>query len=325
MEEVYVGLARVYGEEKDLISLLKTAQKRLAIAPNDSHFKRYQQEYSSLFALAETIESRPHIQSHQQKVINGTASVESYLITLQSILQKGLKIGIDEREREFALFNLFHLQRLGATVAIVDMARLYNDMHCSNTAEFILGKLVEDGSTEQRVYTTLAEIVRAQNTGAAHSLQREEWAKWLDWKAQEVYKGQLERRYQERLQPLQEAIRRNSDDAEPYIQTLQALFEKNESRAPQGEEAEFGRYNLYHAVRLGQTSRLVQWAQSFYDQGHSESAEFILDKIVKEDSRDSQAYTLLAQIVRAQNIGTAHSLQREEWAKWLDWKAREVQ
>ena len=117
-------------------------------------------------------------------------------------------------------------------------------------------------------------------------------------------------------------IMAGSNDAFVYTGTVRAIIAKNGNNIVESSEAEYARYAIHRATEIGAVSELIAYALHQADENRYAPAEFVLSKLVQDQTKDPKAYTGLAKIVRLRN--TTADLGKEEYAKWLDWKAQNI-
>ncbi len=120
--------------------------------------------------------------SERKQYVDGHRIIsDSYLGIVETLLQKN-EGRPQEGEREYAFYALFKLRECGAEGSIIALGNRYLTEGRHPDAEFVLAKLVQEGTENPVAYTQLASAVRAQNTGSNYREEREQWARWLDWK-----------------------------------------------------------------------------------------------------------------------------------------------
>lgn len=182
--------------------------------------------------------------------------------------------------------------------------------------ERVLTALKDQGSRTPSVYRALASIVRAQNTGTSFKPDHEEYAHWLEWTA-----GELQ--FENKISKYNRRIKQKPDDKEAYLGILSTLLDKRDGQ-PKDDEREYALYTVFKAVECGGTKEVITLAEQYARQGKYVHAEFILAKLKDDNIQDPRAYLALHLVVRAQNTGISFNQDREDYAKWLEWKVKEV-
>ncbi len=119
-----------------------------------------------------------------------------------------------------------------------------------------------------------------------------------------------------------QAVMNEANDAVAYTETVRALLAKTAEK-PEGTELDYVKYTLHQGQRAGATNALVDLGLSYYlDEKHA-SAEIVLAKLVEDNTKIPFVYNTLAEVVRQQN--RTSDPEREQWTKWLDWKANELE
>ncbi|MEK6921922.1 MAG: hypothetical protein AABX82_08585 [Nanoarchaeota archaeon] len=231
-----------------------------------------------------------------------------YVLLLQEILEKDQGVPKDG-EAEYAKEMIYHLERLRALDTLCDLAVQYKERGNLAAAEFILVKPYRDGTEHPRTYETLAEIIDQQNTG--NDPGRSAWAAQIRHDARRV-------RFRKKIAHYRNILAEDDRNILAYTGIVKTLMEKTDGNPIDGER-NYAYFALFKLRELGAEERVIHLAQEYHTNGQSAAAEFILDKLVKDETRTAAAYTSLATVVR----GSAnYTPKREQWAQFLDWKAQ---
>ncbi|MEK6921924.1 MAG: protein phosphatase 2C domain-containing protein [Nanoarchaeota archaeon] len=119
-----------------------------------------------------------------------------------------------------------------------------------------------------------------------------------------------------------QAVMARTNDTVAYTETVRALFSKTGDK-PEGTALDYLKYTLYQGQRTGASTALTELGMMYYLDRKLPAAEIVLAKLVEDNTQDSFVYNTLAQVVRQGN--NTKDPAREEWTKWLTWKAEELE
>ncbi len=234
-----------------------------------------------------------------------------YILLLQEILEKNL--GAPKNgEAEYAKEMIYHLERLHALDALCDLADQYKQQGNLAAAEFILAKPYWDDTEHPRTYETLADVVDQQNTACDSG--RQAWAQKIRHDARQI-------RFKKKIAHYKRILAEDDKNILAYAGIVKTLMEKTDGNPADGER-EYAHYALFKLRELGAEDRVIQLAETYHTTGQSAAAEFILGKLVTDETRTVAAYTTLAAVVAG---SPNYNQGREQWVRYLKWKAGQFQ